>query len=82
MSLNARNYPKGKRFSTLHDLLATLRAAGIQPEVRRARGSHVLISWHDTAGTRRAVSVGMTSGEWHHANARRQLRHILKGLPA
>jgi hypothetical protein len=80
VSLNTRTLPKGKRFSLLRETIASLRAVGIQPDVRPAKGSHVLISWHDAAGTRRAICVSRDSGEWHHAlNVRRQLRRVLSG---
>jgi hypothetical protein len=80
--LNTRTVAQGKRFSLLRETLATLRAAGIQPEVRAAKGSHALVSWRDAAGTRHAVCVSQASSEWHHANARRQLRRLLEGQPA
>jgi hypothetical protein len=39
--------PQGKRFSILHEALATLRAAGIRPDVRSGKGSHFkLVSPH------------------------------------
>ena len=82
MSLNTRTLPKSKCFALLREILATLRTAGIEPKVRAARGSHVLVTWHDAAGTRRAVCVSQTSNEWHHANARRQLRRLLEGQTA
>jgi hypothetical protein len=83
VSLHSNSLPKGKRFSILHDAIATLRAAGIQPEVRSAKGSHVLVSWHDAAGLRRVICVSRNSGEWHQALlVRQQLRRILKGHPA
>jgi hypothetical protein len=83
VSLHTGSFPKGKRFSILHETIATLRAAGIQPAMRSAKGSHVLISWHDAAGTRRVICVSRTSGEWHQAlNVRQKLRRILRGRPA
>jgi hypothetical protein len=78
--LTNRSALKGKRFLLLRETLATLRAAGIDPEVRAAKGSHALVSWRDAAGIRRAVCVSQNPGEWHHANARRQLRRLLEGV--
>jgi hypothetical protein len=83
MSLNARSLPQGKRFSLLRETIASLRAVGIQPDVRSAKGSHVLVSWRDADGMRRVICVSQDSGEWHHALlVRQQLRRILNGHPA
>jgi hypothetical protein len=81
MALDKRNLPKGKRFELLREAVALVVAAGFDPEVRRARGSHHLIIWRDTAGTRRVVCVAKSSSEWHwELNARRDLRRALSGV--
>jgi len=83
MSLHNGSLPKGKRFSILHETIQTLRAAGIQPAVRSAKGSHFLVSWHDPAGVRRVICVGRDSGDWNHAKIfRANLRRILEGRPS
>jgi hypothetical protein len=81
MALDKRNLPKGKGFELLREAVALVIAAGFDPEVRPARGSHHLIIWRDTAGTRRVVCVAKASGEWHQRLLiHRNLRNALSGV--
>jgi hypothetical protein len=63
--------------------MSALRAAGIQPDVRAAKGSHVSLSWHDAAGIRHVICVSRNSGERHQTKkVRADLRRALIGRPA
>jgi hypothetical protein len=82
MSLHNGSLPQGKRFSILHETIATLRAAGIRPEVRSGRGSHFKLVWHDRLGAQRTFSVPRNSGEWHQSRVYAgKLRRILEARP-
>jgi hypothetical protein len=80
MPLTSMSLPQGKRFSILHEAIATLRAAGLEPKVRPAKGSHFLISWRDAVGVRRAICVSRDSGDWNQTKIfRANLRRVLRG---
>jgi hypothetical protein len=75
------NLPKSKCSSLLRETLTTLHAIGIQPEMRAAKGSHVLVTWHDGTGIRRAICIPRDVGDQSKVY-RAKLRRILRGHSA
>jgi hypothetical protein len=65
------------RNELLEDALATLRQAGIKPQMVRNR--HIKLSWIDQQGRRRCLVVALSPSDHR---ARRQSRAVLRRLLA
>jgi hypothetical protein len=64
-----------RRHPMLEETLATLRAAGFAPVVKR--GKHIKVMWIDDAGTRRTIVLSFTPSD-HRALYTN--RRVLRGL--